>query len=72
MTIWRCDELYAEKLKSNAEIPWLTLSAEELQASPPLFRWPHARKDGFRSGVEPDSQENTKLMLTYVTRSQNV
>ena len=68
MTIWRCDELYAEKLKSNAEIPWLTLSAEELQASQPLFRWPHARKDGFRSGIEPDSPENTKLMLSYIKK----
>eukprot|EP01046_Picozoa_sp_COSAG06_P018899 COSAG06_NODE_1329_length_9848_cov_10.776798_3_plen_222_part_00 len=63
-----CDELYAEKLKSNAEVPWLTLSAEELKTSPPLFRWPHARKDLFRSGIEPDSPENTKLMLAYVKK----
>ena len=63
-----CDELYAEKVKSNAEVPWLTLSAEELKTSPPLFRWPHARKDGFRSGVEPDSPENQKLMIAYVKK----
>eukprot|EP01046_Picozoa_sp_COSAG06_P019450 COSAG06_NODE_1387_length_9616_cov_4.512136_8_plen_561_part_00 len=63
-----CDQLYAEKLKANAEIPWLTLSAEELKTSPPLFRWPHARKDLFRSGIEPDSQENTKLMLAYMKK----
>ena len=63
-----CDELYAETVKANAEIPWLMLSAEEVQAKKPLFRWPHARKDGFRSGIEPDSPENTKLMLSYVKK----
>jgi hypothetical protein len=63
-----CDELYAEKQQANADVLWLTKSAEELQANPPLFRWASAKKSGLRAGIEPDSEKNIELMFTDVRK----
>ena len=67
LSVW-CGELYAEKQKANAGVPWLTKSAEELKANPPLFRWPRAQKPGLRAGIEPDSEKNVQLMFTHVRK----
>ena len=60
-----CEELYAEKQEANAGVPWLTKSAEELKAKPPLFRWAFAKKSGLRAGIEPDSEKNVELMISF-------
>ena len=60
-----CEELYAEKQKANADVPWLAKSAEELEVNPPRFRWPHARKPELRAGIEPDSEKNVQLTRSH-------